>query len=192
MAPPPSEAHASPAAGAPARLAIVVAVAANGTIGANGTLPWRLPGDLRRFRSLTTGHAVVMGRRTWESIGRPLPDRQNIVVTRSRDFAAAGAEIAHSLDEALRLARLPAPVFCIGGAELYREALPRADALYVTEIARAVPGDTVFPPFDRHEWREAAREKRPPDDPDALPYDFVTYLRRGRVPPGEGSSAGGT
>jgi len=178
MAPPPSEAHASPAASGPARLAIVVAVAANGTIGANGTLPWRLPGDLRRFRSLTTGHAVVMGRRTWESIGRPLPERQNIVVTRSSDFAAAGAEIAHSLDEALRLARLPLPVFCIGGAELYREALPRADALYVTEVARAVPGDTVFPPFDRREWREAAREKHAPDGPDALPFDFVTYVRR--------------
>lgn len=177
MAPPPSEAHAS--APAPARLAIVVAVARNGAIGAGGALPWRLPADLRRFRSLTSGHAVVMGRRTWESIGRPLPERQNIVVTRSRHFAAAGAEVAHSLDEALARVRLPAPAFCIGGAELYREALPRADALYVTEIARDVPGDTFFPPFDRREWREAAREKHPPDGPDALPFDFVTYVRRG-------------
>jgi dihydrofolate reductase len=159
-------------------LAIVVAVAANGTIGAGGRLPWRLPADLARFRVITTGHAIVMGRRTWESIGRALPQRQNIVVTRSRDFAADGAEVAHSLDEALVLVRLPPPVFCIGGAELYREALPRAGTLHVTEIDRAIPGDTHFPSIDGREWREVARERHPPDGPGALAFDFVTYLRR--------------
>jgi dihydrofolate reductase len=176
MAPPASPAHAVPPA--PARLAIVVAVAANGTIGAAGTLPWRLPADLRRFKLLTRGHAIVMGRRTWDSIGRALPDRQNIVVTRSLDFTAPGAEVAHSLDDALARVRLPPPVYCIGGAELYREALPRADVLHVTEIERAVPGDTHFPPIDAREWREAMREEHPPDGPEDLAFDFVTYVRR--------------
>ncbi|HEX4886190.1 MAG TPA: dihydrofolate reductase [Casimicrobiaceae bacterium] len=179
MAPPPSPAHASRLALEQARLALVVAVAANGTIGAGGGLPWRLPADLRRFREVTTGHAIVMGRRTWASIGRPLPGRQNIVVTRSTGFAAPGADVAHSLDEALARVHMPPPVFCIGGAELYRAALPRADLLYVTEIARDVPGDTALPPIDRTQWREVAREPHPPDGPDALPFAFVTYVRTG-------------
>ena len=178
MAPPPSRAHASAPASARADLAIVVAVAANGTIGAGGALPWRLPGDLARFRTMTTGHAIVMGRRTWESIGRALPQRQNIVVTRSREFTAPGAEVAHSLDAALALVRLPPPVFCIGGAELYREALPHTHTLHVTEIDRAIPGDAHFPPIDQREWREVGREQHPPDGPDALAFDFVTYVRR--------------
>lgn len=177
MAPPHAQAHASRLALARAQFAIVVAVAANGTIGARGTLPWRLPADLARFREVTTGHAVVMGRRTWESIGRPLPGRQNIVVTRDASFRAGGADVAHSLDEALAAVRRPLPVFCIGGAELYRAALPRADLLYVTEIARDVPGDTSLPPIDRDAWREVARERHAPDGPQALPFDFVTYVR---------------
>lgn len=180
MAPPHSPAQAGGLVPGVARLAIVVAVATNGTIGARGSLPWRLPADLRHFRALTTGHAVVMGRRTWTSIGRPLPERQNIVVTRSPGFAATGAEVAPSLDAALARVRLPLPAFCIGGAELYREALPRADVLYVTEIARDVEGDTFFPPVDPLAWVEAAREPHPPEGPDRLPFDFVTYVRRGR------------
>jgi dihydrofolate reductase len=178
MAPPESPAHAARLALEGARLALVVAVAANGTIGVRGGLPWRLPADLRRFREVTTGHAIVMGRRTWDSIGRPLPGRQNIVVTRTPGFAAPGADVAPSLDAALALVRLPPPVFCIGGAELFREALRRADLLYVTEIARDVPGDTVLPPIDAAVWREIAREPHPPDGPDALAFDFVTYTRR--------------
>ena len=112
-----------PAAGAGVPLALIAAVAANGVIGDRNALPWRLPADLRHFRALTTGHAVIMGRRTWESLPGALPGRQNIVVTRDRDYAAAGAEIAATLDAALALVRLPPPAFCIGGALLYAAAL---------------------------------------------------------------------
>ena len=181
MALPPQPAHgagASDPRAIPPRLALVAAVAANGTIGARGGLPWRLPDDLRHFRALTTGHAVVMGRRTWQSLGRPLPGRQNLVVSRDAALAAPGAEVAPSLDEALALAHLPLPVFCIGGAELYALALPRADLLYLTEIARDFDGDVRFPAFDRGEWREAAREPHVAPPPDGFPYAFVTYERR--------------
>jgi dihydrofolate reductase len=159
----------------PRRLAIAAAVASNGVIGSNGGLPWRLAEDLRHFRALTTGHAVIMGRRTWQSIGRALPGRQNIVVTRAPDFVAAGAQTAGSLDEALARVAMPEPAFVIGGAELYREALPRADVLHLTEIERAFDGDATFPPFDRREWRETARERHRASD--GFDYSFVTYER---------------
>ena len=107
-------------------LALIAAVAKNGVIGEGNALPWRLPADLQHFRALTMGHAVIMGRKTWQSIGRPLPGRQNIVVTRQRDFSAKGAEVAFSLGEALRAVTMPAPAFCIGGGELYALALPLA------------------------------------------------------------------
>ena len=180
MAPPPQPAHGagtSAQGASPPSLAVIAAVAANGTIGAGGALPWRLADDLRRFRALTTGHAVVMGRRTWQSLGRPLPDRQNLVVSRDTSFDAPGAEVARSLDEALSLVRLPLPAFCIGGAELYALALPRADVLYLTEIERDFAGDVRFPAFDRAEWREVAREQHTAPPPDRFPYAFVTYAR---------------
>ncbi len=157
------------------RLEIVAAVARNGVIGAGGGLPWRLPEDLKRFRALTRGHAVVMGRRTWESLPGPLADRQNIVVTSHASYVAPGARIVPGLDEALRAVELPPPAFCIGGAVLYREALPRASALHLTEIARDYDGDTRFPPFARAEWREVARE--PHATADGIAYAFVTYER---------------
>ncbi len=180
MALPPQPAHgadASEQGASPPSLAVIAAVAANGTIGAGGTLPWRLSDDLRRFRALTTGHAVVMGRRTWQSLGRPLPDRQNLVVSRDPAFVAPGAEVAASLDEACSLVRLPLPVFCIGGAALYALALPRADVLYLTEIGRDFAGDVRFPAFDRAQWREVGREPHTAPPPDAFPYAFVTYDR---------------
>ena len=155
-------------------LAIVAAVAANGVIGAGNRLPWRVSDDLRHFRALTTGHTVIMGRRTWESIGRPLPGRQNIVVTRQRAYVAAGAEVASSLEAALARASMPAPAFCIGGGALYREALAHATTLHLTEIDREFAGDTTFPAFDRSAWREVAREARAGDEFD---YAFVTYER---------------
>ncbi len=158
-------------------LAIIVAVARNGVIGNDNRLPWHLPEDLKRFRALTTGHAIIMGRRTWESIGRALPERQNIVVTRQPGYAAAGADVAGSLDAALAAVTLPGPAFCIGGGELYREALPRATTLHVTEIHQSVPGDASFPPVDRGAWRETARTPGIGAGPDALRYDFVTYER---------------
>jgi dihydrofolate reductase len=146
-------------------------------IGIDNRLPWRLPDDLKRFRALTMGHAVVMGRKTWESLARALPGRQNIVVTRQPGYAAIGADVAASLDDALALARLPAPVFCIGGGELYRAALPRADILYLTEIDRDIAGDTTFPDFDRARWREIYRESHSRDTEEGFGYAFVTYRR---------------
>ena len=161
----------------PPAFALIAAVARNGVIGANNALPWRLPADLKHFRSLTTGHTIVMGRKTWESLGRPLPERQNVVVTRSPHYTAPGALVVASLDAALAAAALPAPVFCIGGGELYRAALPRADALYLTEIHRDFAGDATFPAIDRRVWRETARESHASDAPGGFAYAFVTYRR---------------
>jgi dihydrofolate reductase len=157
-------------------LALIAAVARNGVIGGGNALPWHLPADLKHFRALTTGHAVIMGRRTWESIGRALPGRQNIVVTRQPGYAADGAVVQSTLDDALRAATLPEPVFCIGGGELYALALPRAATLHLTEIDRDFDGDTRFPEFDRAAWREAAREEH--RAPEGFNYAFVTYERR--------------
>jgi dihydrofolate reductase len=161
----------------PGGLAVIAAVAANGVIGAANRLPWRLPEDLRRFRALTTGHAVIMGRRTWESLPRALPARQNIVVTRRRDYVAAGAQVAASLDAALALVSLPAPAFCIGGGELYALALPRADTLYLTEIDTRFDGDAQLPDFDRAEWIETGRQRGEHGADAGFDYCFVTYRR---------------
>ncbi len=169
--------HEPTAAARAATLELVVAIAANGVIGNGNRLPWHLPADLKRFRALTTGHAIVMGRRTWESIGRALPDRQSIVVTRQRDFAAPGAEVAPSLEDAIARVVRPDPVYCIGGAEIFRAALELATRMHVTEIDADFPGDALFPEYDRMEWREAAREVHPAGTDAAFAYAFVTYER---------------
>ena len=173
------ESPAGPSASPPhsPHLALIFAVARNGTIGRDGGLPWRLPDDLKRFRALTVGHAVIMGRKTWESLPRALPERQNIVVTRDRAFAARGAEVAHSLDEAIARVTLPPPAFCIGGAELYRAALPRADMLYLTEIDRDFDGDIRLPPLDRTQWRVVSREPGHLQGVDGFAFAFVAYQR---------------
>ena len=154
---------------------VIAAVAANGIIGANGALPWRLPEDLRHFKRLTRGHAVIMGRKTWESIGQPLPDRMNVVVTRAAGYAAPGATVVGSLPAALEQCAAQSAVFVIGGAELYREALAFADTLYLTEIQRDFPGDTRFPAFDPKRWREA--ERVPQEAADGMRFAFVRYER---------------
>jgi dihydrofolate reductase len=158
-------------------LALIAAVAANGVIGRDGMLPWHLPEDLRRFRALTTGHAIIMGRRTWESLPHALPGRQNIVVTRQRRYAAPGATVVSSLEDALRRVTYPPPAFVIGGGELYRAALPHAQTAFVTRIAHAFEGDATFPALDPGEWVEAAREAGARDAADGFPYTFVTYER---------------
>jgi dihydrofolate reductase len=161
------------------RIALVAAIASNGVIGVDNRLPWRLPDDMKRFRALTVGHSVIMGRRTWESIGKSLPERQNIVVSRTLREGPAGVEFVRSLDEALDRAQLPEPVFVIGGEALYREALPRADLLYLTEIERDFQGDARFPAFDRMRWREIARTThRALDDAAGFAYHFAAYERR--------------
>ena len=141
------------------RLVLVVAMSRNGVIGRDGELPWHIPEDLKHFRRVTMGHAIIMGRKTWESIGgRPLPKRQNIVVTRQRDWQAEGCEVAHNLEEAVALARVTdeAPRI-VGGAMLYNAALPQATTLILTEVDQEVEGDTFFPAFDRTEWMETER-----------------------------------
>ena len=156
------------------RVYLVAAVAANGIIGANGRLPWHLPEDLKHFKALTLGHPVIMGRKTWESLGTALPGRENIVVTRAPGYEAAGASVASSLGGALALCAGEPRVFVIGGGgELYDEALPVADGLVLTEIQRDFAGDARFPRFDRSAWRETQR--KPQTGADGLRFDFVLY-----------------
>jgi dihydrofolate reductase len=161
------------------KLAIVAAVARNGVIGRDNAIPWRIPEDLARFRALTMGHAVVMGRKTWDSLPdrfRPLPGRRNVVVTRNAAWAAHGAERAGSLGEALALLGDAQRVFVIGGNELYAEALPVADELLLTEIDADVDGDTFFPTWSRDAFDEESRESYV--SASGLPFAFVTYRRR--------------
>jgi dihydrofolate reductase len=153
-------------------------MAENRVIGVNNTLPWRLPADLRHFRQLTTGHHVIMGRRNYESIGRPLPDRTNIVVTRNRDYRAPGCEVRHSLEEALRDASGDPEVFVIGGAEIYRQALDKADRIYLTLVHADVPGDTFFPEFDARDWNEISCARHEADEKNPYACSFVTYDRK--------------
>jgi dihydrofolate reductase len=160
------------------RITLIVARARNGVIGREGRLPWRLPEDLAFFKRTTIGHPIVMGRRTWESIGRPLPGRRNLVVSRRSDLVAPGAEVVSSLAAALSLCAGEADVFVIGGAQLYADALPRADRLIVTEIDADFEGDTHWPSPDPAEWRESRREHRPPTAERGFAIDFVTYVRR--------------
>lgn len=156
---------------------LIAAIAENGVIGDQNRLPWHLSADLRRFRSLTRGHAVIMGRRNYESIGRPLPERDNIVITRNPQFVAPGCRVVHSLAAALDAAT-GTDVFVIGGAEIYRQALPLAERLEITEVHAHVPGDVYFPTFATTDWREVARERHEPDGKNAYAYSFVTYERR--------------
>jgi dihydrofolate reductase len=157
------------------RVILIAALAANRVIGAKGGLPWRLPEDLKRFKRFTHGHAVIMGRKTWDSIGGPLPGRTNIVVTRQTGFAAPGAQVAASLEDALALCAGDPIAYVIGGEALYRAALARAGELLLTEIHREYEGDARFPEFDRAAWRETARE--PHTAADGTRFDFVTYRR---------------
>lgn len=153
-------------------LTAIAAVARNGVIGAQGDLPWRLPADLRRFKALTTGHVLVMGRKTFESIGRALPGRSTIVVTRQPGWSADGVRVASSVDDALvTAAELGPETFVAGGAEIYAQTLARADRLELTEVHAEPDGDTFFPGLDRSAWLEVARE---PHDR----FDFVSYARR--------------
>ncbi len=165
-----------PAAEAP-RVCLIAALAANRVIGRNNALPWRLPADLRRFKALTMGHPVLMGRKTHESIGKPLPGRRNLVLTRDRRYEAPGCEVAHSLEQAIGACRGAGDIFIIGGAELYREALGRAHCLEFTEIHAQFEGDAVFPEFSMAEWRETGRETHRDEADLDFDYDFVRYER---------------
>jgi dihydrofolate reductase len=155
------------------KLAIIAAVARNRVIGRDNELPWRLPEDLKRFRALTTGHHIVMGRKTYESLGRLLPGRTTVIVTRNPDYRVAGALVAHSLEQAMSLCAKDETAFLIGGEELYKSGLPLADLMFITEIDAEFAGDTYFPPYDVARWREVARESGV--SADGLRYSFVNY-----------------
>jgi dihydrofolate reductase len=160
-------------------VSIVVAMDERNAIGRAGGLPWRLPEDLKRFKSITMGKPVVMGRRTWESIGKPLPGRHNIVVTRRTGFAPAGVTVVGSLDEALLAAGQVPEVCIIGGAEIYRLALPATDVLHLTLVhASVADADTHFPAVDVGDWDEVSRDDRQADARHAYPYSFLELHRR--------------
>jgi dihydrofolate reductase len=162
-------------------LSLIAAVAQNGCIGQNNQLPWHLPEDLAHFRALTQGHAVIMGRKTWDSLPprfRPLPGRRNVVLTRQSGWAAPGAQVAGSLPEALALLDDVAQAYVIGGAQIYAQALPLADALVLTEIHQAVAGDAYFPAWNSAEFVESARTRQRASAPNPFEFSFVTYQRK--------------
>lgn len=184
------------------KISLIAAVAQNGIIGrndANGKpdLPWHLPDDFAYFKAKTSGHPIIMGRKSLDSLGKPLPKRTNIVVTRNRDFQMPGVTVVHTLEDALTVGahrpaahprvrpstdpsanpEIPQEIFIIGGAEIYAMALPIANTLYLTEIQKAYEGDTHFPAFDRSEWQEVSRIHHPIDERHEAPFDFVTYER---------------
>ena len=157
-------------------LSIIVAIANNQVIGNNNELIWHIPEDLKRFKVLTMGHHIIMGRKTWESIGRPLPGRISVVVTRNPDYQAEGCIIASSLEQALNLSSSDSQIFVIGGGELYRQAMPLTSRLYVTQIDQAFDGDTLFPTIEPELWDVEKKEE--PAEKDGLRYSFVNYVRR--------------
>lgn len=158
----------------------IVAFAKNMVIGKNGDMPWGvqgLPADLRRFKDLTTGQAIIMGSKTYESIGRPLPNRQNIVISRNL-FTADGITIVDSLEKAYAAVEPERETFIIGGGQIYKLAMDSIDRIFATEIQAEFEGDTYFPAIDPNVWQETAREQHEADEKNAYAYDFVTYIRR--------------
>jgi dihydrofolate reductase len=159
----------------PASLSLIVAYSRNRTIGRDNALPWRLPGDLAHFKRTTLGKPIIMGRKTWESLGRPLPGRLNIVVTRDRAYAATGATVVNDLDAAVAACGDMPHAFIIGGAQIYAAALELADEIIATEVDADVEGDAFFPALSG-EWQEVDRQTQPEEN--GYAYDFVTYKRR--------------
>jgi dihydrofolate reductase len=161
-------------------LSLIAIVARNGGIGRDNALLWHLSEDLRHFKRITLGCPIIMGRKTWDAIGRPLPGRRNIVVTRNAAWTAAGADVAGDLTQALALVPQAAKVFVIGGAQIYAAALPHADELVLTEVDADAQADTFFPPWDRAAFSERSRETH--TDAQGLRYSFVTYQRKPSTP----------
>lgn len=161
------------------KLSIIVAVADNGVIGRGDDLPWRLPADLARFKNLTMGHHLLLGRKTFESIGRPLPGRTMVVISRASPELPVGVVLANSLEQAIQIARAAGDeeAFVAGGAEIYRLALPRADRLYLTLVHGTFEGDTSFPGWDEASWKLVSQEDHAADGVNPLPYSFLVYTR---------------
>lgn len=161
------------------RISIIAAMAENGVIGRGGQLPWRLSADLARFKRLTTGHTVIMGRKTWESIGRPLPERRMVVVTRQSDYRAEGVEVVGTLSDAFQIARTAGEeeAFVIGGADVYRQALPFTDRIYMTLVLAEVDGDTKFPEVDWDTWARIDSDSHESDEKNEYATAFHVFER---------------
>lgn len=155
-------------------ISFVVAIAENNAIGKDNGLLWHLPTDLKHFKRITNGHTIIMGRKTFDSMGKPLPNRRNIVITRNADLKIEGAEVTTSVDDALALCKTEEEVFIIGGAEIYREALDKTDRIYLTTVHQRFEGDAYFPELDRNKWVETAREEHQPDEKNKIAFTFST------------------
>lgn len=158
-------------------LSIIVAVADNGVIGSGNQLPWRLPDDLKRFKALSLGKPVVMGRKTYDSIGRPLPGRLNIIVSRKLDLQIAGCQVVSSLAEAIAAAGVAPEIIIVGGADIYRQVLPQVATIHLTRVHADIPGDVLFPKLAENEWREVATEYHAADERHAHAFTFSTLAR---------------
>jgi len=158
-------------------LSIIVATAQNRAIGKNNQLLWHLPADLKHFKQITSGYTVIMGRKTYDSIGKPLPNRRNIIITR-QELQLPGCEMVKSVNEALALCSNEPEVFIIGGAQIYEQALPLTQRIYLTEVEASFDADAFFPEINPKEWQETERENHAPDEKNKLPYTFITLERR--------------
>jgi dihydrofolate reductase len=159
-------------------ISIIVAASRNHVIGKDNQLIWRLSADLKRFKALTTGHTIIMGRKTFESIGKPLPNRHSVIITRQEEYKVEGCTVVHSLEEALEAAKKEEKVFIIGGGSIYKEAIDKADSLYLTLVHHNFEGDTFFPEVNAKEWISVAREDCLPDEKNQYPYSFIDYKRK--------------
>jgi len=159
-------------------VSVIVAVSRNQVIGKDNQLIWKLSADLKRFKALTAGHTIIMGRKTFESIGKPLPDRTSIIITRQADYQEEGCIVVNSLDEALEKAADQEEVFIIGGGTIYKEALDKANKIYYTKVHKSFEGDTFFPVLDLKEWESVRREDCLPDEKNKYPYSFIDYERK--------------
>ena len=162
------------------KISLIVAMAKNRVIGADGRIPWHLPNELKLFKSLTMGHHIVMGRKTYESIDRLLPGRTTVIVTRKRGYSVPGAIVAHSTTEALQACKDDDECFVIGGAEIFRDTLPIADRIHLTVVDAEPAGDTFMPEFDMRQWRETSSDTFPADEKHAYSYRYAVYDRKSR------------
>jgi dihydrofolate reductase len=156
---------------------IVVAIGENNAIGKNNQLLWYLPADLKHFKNITTGHTVIMGRKTYDSVGKPLPNRRNIIITR-KDITIEGCEVVKSIEDALALCADEKEVFIVGGAEIYKQSIHLSDRIYLTIVHQEFDADSFFPEINYDEWQETEREDHQPDEKNKLPYSFITLDRR--------------
>lgn len=160
-------------------ISLVAAAGNNNVIGAHNTLPWKMPADMKFFMNLTMGHPVIMGRKTYESFGKPLKNRRNIIITRDTKLTLAECEVVHSLDEALLLVKdEKEEIFIIGGAEIYRQSMPIANKIYLTRIYHDFEGDAYFPPIHDTEWKEVSNQAQPMDEKNPYPFAFLEYIKK--------------